>query len=178
MPEKVSTRGSGAKKGAPKHQNAFAYSHNKSSKLTKKIMALPVDGLCQQCTDKIMWRKQYRKYKPLTIPKKCVSCQLKKVNKAYHVICDGCAQQKDICAKCLEPKHIVEVKNKKTSQQLQKEEQDLENKLAAMRERERRSYTRKLERGDIDPEDVPDVSASGFNYSDFDYSDDDEEEEE
>ncbi|KAJ1927614.1 hypothetical protein FBU59_007208, partial [Linderina macrospora] len=153
MAQKISSRGSGAKKGAQKYQNQFAYTHNKGSKTTKKILSLPVDGLCQRCTDVVVWRKQYRKYKPLTAAKKCVSCELKKVKKAYHVICDDCAQKKNVCAKCLESKSIVDTHNPKTSEQVLKEEQDLERRLANMRERERRSYMRKLERGDIQPED-------------------------
>ncbi|ORX67097.1 hypothetical protein DL89DRAFT_52140 [Linderina pennispora] len=175
MVQKVSSRGSGAKKGGQKYQNTFAYSHNKGSKTTKKILSLPVDGLCQHCTDMVVWRKQYRKYKPLTAPKKCVSCELKKVKKAYHVICDDCAQKKGVCAKCLESNSIVDTHNPKTSEQVLKEEQDLERRLGNMRERERRSYMRKLERGDIQAEDVPDM---GEEDSDFDFSDSEDEEDE
>ncbi|KAJ2300908.1 hypothetical protein IWW55_003858, partial [Coemansia sp. RSA 2706] len=164
MPEKVSTRSGGAKKGAPKYANKFAYTHNKGSKKTQKIMALPIDGLCRRCTEQIQWRKQYRKYKPLTAPKKCVSCQLKKVNKAYHVLCDGCARSKDVCAKCQETAQIIEGLNTKTSQEVEKEEQELERRLAAMRLRERRTYARKLERGEIQPCDVPEAVDSGSDF--------------
>ncbi|KAI9502188.1 hypothetical protein GGI25_003359 [Coemansia spiralis] len=173
MPEKVSTRGSGAKKGPQKYQNEFAYTHNKGSKTTQKIMALPVDGLCRRCTDQVLWRKQYRKYKPLTVAKKCVSCQLKKVKKAYHVMCDGCARDKGVCAKCMESSKIVEGNNQKTSQERLKEEQELEQKLASMRERERRSYLRKLERGDIVVADVPNVGESDDDFVFSDSDDDD-----
>ncbi|KAJ2006241.1 hypothetical protein GGI04_000888 [Coemansia thaxteri] len=172
MPEKASSRGSGAKKGAQKYQNAFAYTHNRGSKTTKKILALPVDGLCKRCTDQILWRKQYRKYKPLTMTKKCVSCEQKKITKAYHVLCDGCASEKGVCAKCMETEEIVEVANQKTSQQRLKEQQELEQKLASMRERQRRSYLRKLQRGDIVAADVPDVCKSD---DEFDYTDSEEE---
>ncbi|KAJ2161679.1 hypothetical protein GGF46_001272 [Coemansia sp. RSA 552] len=173
MPEKVSTRGSGAKKGAPKYKNKVAFTHNKGSKKTQKILALPVDGLCRRCTDQILWRKQYRKYKPLTAPKKCVSCQLKKVKKAYHVLCDDCARDKAVCAKCTEEHRLVEDRglNPMTRQEREKEEQDLDRKLSSMRERQRRSYLRKLDRGDIEPADVPDVGASD---SDFDFSSDED----
>ncbi|KAJ1812450.1 hypothetical protein LPJ56_003869, partial [Coemansia sp. RSA 2599] len=172
MPEKGSKGTSGAKKGGQKYQNTFAYTHNKGSKTTKKILALPVDGLCKRCTDQILWRKQYRKYKPLTMAKKCVWCQLKKVKKAYHVICDDCAASKGVCAKCLGMEEIVEGINPKTPQEILKEEQDLERKLASMRERQRRSYLRKLSRGDIEPDQVPDVAASD---DDFEYTDSEDE---
>ncbi|KAJ2846667.1 hypothetical protein IWW36_004239 [Coemansia brasiliensis] len=165
MPEKVSTRGSGAKKGAPKYQNKFAYSHNKGSKKTQKILSLPIDGLCRRCTDQIEWRKQYRKYKPLTVPKKCVGCQLKKVKKAYHVLCDDCAASKGVCAKCQENAHIVE-NTSKTSQDVAEEEQLVRQKLAGLRERERRSYLRKMERGEIAASELPDAADSDFSDSD------------
>ncbi|KAJ2452971.1 hypothetical protein EV183_002556 [Coemansia sp. RSA 2336] len=166
MPEKVSTRGSGAKKGPPKYQNKFAYTHNKGSKKTQKIMSLPIDGLCRRCTDQIEWRKQYRKYKPLTAPKKCVACQLKKVKKAYHVLCDDCAASKRVCAKCQESSHIVE-SSAKTAQDVAEEEQLVKQKLAGLRERERRSYLRKIERGEIAASELPDAVDSDFTDSDL-----------
>ena len=69
-PSMGSSRKSGAKKGAQKYQNKEAYRHNRNSKKTKEILAMPVNGLCKRCTEIVLWRKQYRKYKPLTAPKK------------------------------------------------------------------------------------------------------------
>lgn len=57
-------------KQGQRYQNTFQFKHNKSSKLTKKIQETPVAGLCAQCEEKIRWRKAFRKYKPLTAPKK------------------------------------------------------------------------------------------------------------
>ncbi|KAJ2819100.1 hypothetical protein FBU31_005650, partial [Coemansia sp. 'formosensis'] len=61
------------------------------------------------------------------------------------------------------------------------EQQELEQKLANMRERQRRSYLRKLARGDIVAADVPDVCHSDddddFEYTDSEEEDDDDEEE-
>ncbi|KAJ1666179.1 hypothetical protein IW140_001793 [Coemansia sp. RSA 1813] len=176
MAQKISTRGSGAKKGPQKYQNEFAYKHNKGSKTTKKILDLPVDGLCKRCTDQVVWRKQFRKYKPLTAPKKCVSCDEKKVKKAYHVLCDDCANTKGVCAKCMDSSEVVDAGDKKTSEYLNKEEQELENKLADMQERQRRTYLRKLERGEIEAADIP-AAGSGshafdFTDSEFESSDD------
>ncbi|KAJ2784437.1 hypothetical protein H4R18_001147 [Coemansia javaensis] len=170
MPEKVSTRGSGAKKGAQKYQNTFAYKHNRRSKKTQVILALPVDGLCRRCTDQVNWRKQYRKYKPLTVAKKCVSCQLKKVKKAYHVLCDDCAAEKGVCAKCAERAEIVQDQGGAAAQQTDgAAEQELERKLGGLRERARRTCMRKLERGDITVADIPSPSQSdsdlGFSES-------------
>lgn len=46
----------------------IAFTHNPKSKKSMKIMATPVTGLCRRCTEKIEWRKKYRKYKPLKTP--------------------------------------------------------------------------------------------------------------
>ena len=65
----TSRKGNNRKTGQA-HQNTTAWKPNKNSKKTREINALPVYGLCQRCTDVIMWRKKYRKYKPLTAVKK------------------------------------------------------------------------------------------------------------
>ncbi|KAJ2895547.1 hypothetical protein GGI21_005141, partial [Coemansia aciculifera] len=96
---------------------------------------------------------------------------------AYHVLCDGCANEKGVCAKCMEAEEIVEGHNPKTSQQRVKEQQELEQKLGSMRERQRRSYLRKLKRGDIVAADIPDVCNSDdedFDYTDGEDNDDEE----
>lgn len=94
---------SGAKKsGPPAHANRFAFTHNRNSKLTKKILAFPISGLCPACVEVLEWRKKFRKYKPLSVPKKCVRCAGKTVREAYHVICNECAKQAQSCAKCLQ----------------------------------------------------------------------------
>lgn len=53
-----------------KYQNTYAFKHNPKSKLTKKILEIPNEGVCNKCYEVIEWRKKYRKYKPLTVPKK------------------------------------------------------------------------------------------------------------
>jgi hypothetical protein len=42
----------------PAHVNSFAFYHNPNSKFTAKILAMPNEGLCRRCTDKIEWRKK------------------------------------------------------------------------------------------------------------------------
>lgn len=94
---------SGAKKsGPPAHPNKFAFTHNRNSRLTKTILALPINGLCPSCRDVIEWRKRFRKYKPLSVPKRCVRCGERTVKEAYHVICQLCAVASSSCAKCLQ----------------------------------------------------------------------------
>ncbi|KAI8596070.1 hypothetical protein EDD21DRAFT_420032, partial [Dissophora ornata] len=70
QPKKVSSRKGAPKKGAQAHKNTYAFHANKSSKITKRIANMPVGGLCQKCVEVIMWRKKFKKYKPLTTTKK------------------------------------------------------------------------------------------------------------
>ena len=67
-----STRKGGVRSRKPKHQNTYGFKHNKNSKKTKKIKALPnvTLGLCPRCTEQIMWKIKYRKYKPVKQPGK------------------------------------------------------------------------------------------------------------
>ena len=93
---------SGEKRTRPQmHQNTTAFHHNPSSKLTAKILASPISNLlCPSCVKVIEWRKQYRKYKPLSVPKKCIGCGEKRIKAAYHSRCDECTRAGDVCAKC------------------------------------------------------------------------------
>ncbi|CAO3677718.1 unnamed protein product [Umbelopsis vinacea] len=179
---KATQRKGNNKKKAQAHQNITSWKPNKNSKITRTINALPVYGLCNECTEVIMWRKKYKKYKPLTAPKKCTACQQKSIKEAYHVLCNNCASEKKVCAKCLERKDIVTDKSEiKTDKDLQREGQELERLLNRMTLRQRRSYLRKLERGD----DLSHIKAEDFDDDDFDlgsdfddFGDDDSEEEE
>ncbi|KAI9246784.1 hypothetical protein BY458DRAFT_465754 [Sporodiniella umbellata] len=171
-------KGNSAKKGQA-HQNTTAWRANKGSKKTREIAALPVYGLCQRCTDVILWRKKYKKYKPLTAVKKCTGCHEKAIKEAYHVLCDNCASNRGVCAKCLESKEIITTKDEvKTSASEQKEEQELERMLNRMTLRQKRSYLRKLERGD-DVSEIKPKNEDGSDFEfDFDESDEESEEEE
>ncbi|KAF1330457.1 hypothetical protein FI667_g5027, partial [Globisporangium splendens] len=133
------------KKGAPKYQNTFAFKHNPKSKKTEKILAMPIQGLCEQCTNQIEWRKKYRKFKPLTQPANCIFCRQKCVLAAYHAACDPCAKERDICAKCCKKKEIV-LNEKELAALRVKEAKEFEESLEGMRERERRAQLRKLEK--------------------------------
>ncbi|KAG9393694.1 hypothetical protein J8273_4813 [Carpediemonas membranifera] len=85
---------------APEH----AFRHNKNSKKTKLIYSFPNEGVCPRCHAIIQWRKDYRQYKPLTTPKKCTSCDQKKIVAAYHIICSDCAKEANCCEKCKLPR--------------------------------------------------------------------------
>jgi len=66
----MSSQKGNVKKQGQKHQNTTAWHHNRKSKKTELIVSSPIHGLCAHCTSVLEWRKQYRKYKPLTTPKK------------------------------------------------------------------------------------------------------------
>jgi hypothetical protein len=79
------------KKGRPPaHQNAFAFRHNPKSTKTAAILAAPIRHVCRRCHDKLVWRKTYRKYKPLTQASICNICRQRNVTAAYHTICTKC----------------------------------------------------------------------------------------
>ena len=102
MPQNPSAPKKKKKGPAPAHQNKFAWTHNPKSKTTAKILTSPNIHVCRRCHDKIEWRKQYRKYKPLTQPATCNGCQKRNVKASYHTICESCtrnsAKAKEILA--------------------------------------------------------------------------------
>ena len=85
---------SNKKKRGQKHQNVTKFKLNDESKLTKRIMKTPLDHLCQRCHDQIKWKIDYKKYKPLSQPGKCVECKNRNILKAYRTLCDACATKK------------------------------------------------------------------------------------
>ncbi|KAJ3313717.1 hypothetical protein HDU76_002582 [Blyttiomyces sp. JEL0837] len=77
-----------------------------------------------------------------------VSCNQKRIKEAYHILCDPCASTKQVCAKCQQPNEILPSSGGKTPQELLQESQNEERLRGLMTERQRRSYLRRLERGD------------------------------
>ncbi|KND04797.1 uncharacterized protein SPPG_00500 [Spizellomyces punctatus DAOM BR117] len=170
----------GATKSRQKYQNTFAYKPHKKDTVALKIAALPAKGLCQRCLDIVDWRKRMNKYKPLTQPKTCVGCKQKKVTDAYHVLCKSCAEEKNVCAKCQESTDVV-TPDIRTPADILREEQDQERLLASMSERQRRSYLRRVARGDDEGAQKVVLAAEkneDGGWSDFDDFDDEEEDEE
>ncbi|KAJ3273993.1 hypothetical protein HDV01_003663 [Terramyces sp. JEL0728] len=165
----------GQKKQGQKYKNAFAFVPNKFSPVAIKIAATPIQGVCQRCKDIIEWKQRMGKYKPLTQPKTCLSCQQKKIYCAYHVLCQSCSAEKQKCAKCHEGDIAVQMEKKK--EEVVKEEQELEYKISLLNERQKRSYRRKLERGDEEGASKILGSASVGDYSDDDFFDDEDVEE-
>ncbi|RIB00691.1 hypothetical protein C2G38_1993999 [Gigaspora rosea] len=102
---KVST--SGKKKGTQKYQNFYAFRANKNSKKTKLINLLPINSVYKRCKNIIEWRKKFKRYKLLKTPKRCVCYEEKTIKEAYHILCNKCAKDKGVCAKCQGSEDIV-----------------------------------------------------------------------
>ena len=64
---------------------------------TQKLMC---EGICTRCREKVQWRFQYDKYKPLKNVATCQNCKQKCVTKAYRAFCDGCAKKRNVCPSC------------------------------------------------------------------------------
>lgn len=93
MPQNTPSKTKKKKKGpSPAHQNSFAFQHNPKSKKTQTILESPIVYVCRRCHDKLEWRKQYRKYKPLRQPAKCNGCQKRNITRAYHTLCESCTR--------------------------------------------------------------------------------------
>ncbi|KNE68806.1 hypothetical protein AMAG_13446 [Allomyces macrogynus ATCC 38327] len=175
MSSKVST---GGKKKAQKHQNTTAFRHNKASRKTREILALPVQGLCARCFEIVDWRKRFRKYKPLTSPKKCVGCEQKTVKEAYHVLCNPCAAKKGVCAKCMQATEIVPGVNVVDAKADLAKQQEFDAKLKQLTERQRRTFVRKMARGEVTEDDLLAMDIKSKDDDDWDFSDDESDEDE
>ena len=112
----------------------FKYVRNRDVKLTKseakkeqQIKGTMCDGICIKCIDKVKWRFQYNKYKPLKVPGKCKSCSGRAITKAYRTYCDACANKKQVCANCSLPKsdpNYYPLVNEKEHEDKEEEEQE------------------------------------------------------
>jgi hypothetical protein len=67
-----------------------------------KIQKGMSEGVCKRCRDKVQWRFQYNKYKPLKQPATCQQCRQKSITKAYRTLCDSCAKTRGVCPSCCE----------------------------------------------------------------------------
>ena len=112
-------RGNATRHRGQKHQNSYSFQVKKKvSPLEAKILETPTSNfLCATCQGVIQWKKQFKKYKPLTVPRRwycgcffvslhcfnfyfSASCHEKTITFAYMVHCEACAEKLDICAKC------------------------------------------------------------------------------
>ncbi|GAB6032436.1 hypothetical protein CHUAL_011074 [Chamberlinius hualienensis] len=138
-----SQKGNTHRTRAQKHKNSSAFVNDlhDTSHRTKSINNLNVSGVCAACKSCIEWKIKYKKYKPLTVPKKCTKCENKSINLAYHTVCKNCAKTNKVCAKC--GKSDVEiVSTKPTQDEVETLTRECEQNLKMLSERQRRTIKR------------------------------------
>lgn len=146
-------RGNNSRSRPQKHQNRNKFKNNlyDTSHKTKFINQIHVSEVCERCKEIIEWKIKYKKYKPLTQPKKCIKCEQKSVKKAYHVICSECGKKLGVCTKCCEVKEVViAVPDQQEEIKLDNELQKL---LQTLPERKRRTFMRYMNKKSNDSDD-------------------------
>ncbi|CAA3030373.1 Hypothetical predicted protein [Olea europaea subsp. europaea] len=141
---------SGSRKGPPKHQNQYAWKPNGSRKINPTEVGgklrpySEVTGVCLRCKEQIEWKRKYGKYKPLTEPAKCQRCSKRNVRQAHHNLCNSCAKEHSICAKC--SCRVGNIVGRDISE-IEAEQKKLEEAIKNARERDRRTLLRTMNRG-------------------------------
>jgi len=134
------------KKPGQKHQNthAFKFDKYKTDPKAKMLKNMQVINCCPKCTDVIEWKIKYGKYKPLTVPGKCVECLQKTVKHNYHIRCGPCVVKVGKCAKCGE--NTSDFVNAPAAGQTEvaRQEADFQRDLKSLPERKRRTFMRYL----------------------------------
>lgn len=90
---------------------------------------------------------KYRKYKPLTAPRKCNRCEQKAIKAAYRTLCGQCARSADVCAGCGRER-LTNIEDAQTPGELQREENEMREVMRGLSERQRRAVSRSVERGE------------------------------
>jgi len=67
------------------------------------ILQKACENVCRRCREKVQWRFQYDKYKPLSAVATCQRCRRKCVTKAYRALCEGCSSREQVCESCCKP---------------------------------------------------------------------------
>ncbi|XP_071965899.1 uncharacterized protein [Antedon mediterranea] len=139
-------KGNTKKAGSQKYKNRSAFKndlHDTSHK-TKQLNTMEITGLCPRCADMIAWKIKYKKYKPLTQPKKCTKCQQRTVKHAYHIICIKCSTEAKVCGKCGESGKEIRSHGLSSSEQASMDSQ-YQQELKMLPERKRRAFLRNQE---------------------------------
>eukprot|EP00092_Neocalanus_flemingeri_P012915 GFUD01013914.1.p1 GENE.GFUD01013914.1~~GFUD01013914.1.p1 ORF type:complete len:205 (+),score=71.78 GFUD01013914.1:103-717(+) len=134
------------KKPAQKHQNshAFKFDKYKTDPQAKMLKGLQVINCCPKCTEVIEWKIKYGKYKPLTVPGKCVECLQKTVKHQYHIRCGPCIGKVGKCAKCGEKTSEIVNTAALSPTEVANQEADFQRDLKCLPERRRRAFMRYL----------------------------------
>ncbi|CAL4204013.1 unnamed protein product, partial [Meganyctiphanes norvegica] len=114
-------------------------------KKTKKCLSMQLYQVCKRCHDVIQWKITYKKYKPLTVPKKCTKCEQKTIKDAYHIVCIPCGQMHNICCKCGKKEEVISHKEPTYTEKSQALA-ELDADLKTLPERKRRAYQRYIDK--------------------------------
>lgn len=135
-------KGNGSRTRPQKYKNRAAFKNDlhDTSHVRKAINNIQVKDVCLRCKEIIDWKIKYKKYKPLSQPKKCVRCDQKNIKQAYHIMCTQCSRKFEVCAKCCKSKEIVNVPPDKEEQL--KLDLELKQLLQTLPERKRRTFMR------------------------------------
>lgn len=90
---------------------------------------------------------QFRKYKPLSQPRKCNECHQKTIKAAYRTLCVECAKRLKACPQCAEQHLNLNPKIPTKADEAQ-DHTFLEGVVESLRERDRRTVYRKISRGE------------------------------
>ncbi|UJR20989.1 hypothetical protein I4U23_024091 [Adineta vaga] len=159
-------RGSNNRTRKQKYQNASTFKNNMydTSKMTKDINAIEHKGLCEHCKQLLEWRVHFRKYKPLTQPKKCVRCLQRNILRAYHIICDDCGVKDNLCCKCGQNPDAP-IERPVPAVEEEREQVEFETDVKMLRERQRRKFHRLMKQGMSGEEALAQVNVSSKEES-------------
>lgn len=84
------------------NKNKFNPNRYKQEKdrITKGTEFVMTSLCCRRCCEIIQWKVDYGKYVPPELARRCNLCHEKKVTLPYHRICQQCAENNAVCAKC------------------------------------------------------------------------------
>ncbi|XP_046975367.1 uncharacterized protein C9orf85 homolog [Vanessa cardui] len=156
------SRGNTTRTRPQKHQNRTVFKNtlHDTSKKTKLLNNLEVTGVCERCKGIIEWKIKYKKYKPLTVPGKCVSCEQRNIKHAYHVMCNKCATEKKVCTKCCKPSELIV--EKKSEDKVVDNEIKYQSILKNLSERKRRTFLRHLKKQESEGIEVTKLDIDAF----------------
>lgn len=111
--------------GYTKAAQKIKYVRNRDLKLSGKelkeearIQKGMSEGICIKCREKLQWRFQFNKYKPLKNIANCSNCHKKCITKAYRTLCDQCANEKNVCPGCCQDIHSIQEERKQRNEYL------------------------------------------------------------
>jgi hypothetical protein len=90
----------------------------KEMKEEERIQKGMGEGICLKCREKVQWRFQFNKYKPLKNIANCSGCHKKCITKAYRTLCDPCAKEKNVCPGCCQDLQILNEERKRREESL------------------------------------------------------------